>query len=63
MNGASPLLSLYALMARTGNTLPFYLTLACLFQLHKPQKKLMWAEHRNFESESYVYWTVHHCDS
>jgi len=40
MNGALPLLSLYALMARTGNTLPFYLTLACLFQLHKPQKKI-----------------------
>jgi hypothetical protein len=38
MSGTLPLLSLYALMARTENTLPFYLTLAVFISVTQNTK-------------------------
>jgi hypothetical protein len=38
MSGILPLLSLYALMAWTGNTLPFYLTLAMFISVAQTTK-------------------------
>jgi hypothetical protein len=39
MNGVLPLLSLYALMAWTGNTLPFYLTFSVFISVAQTTKE------------------------
>jgi len=38
MSGALPLLSLYTVMAWTGNTLPFYITLAVFISVAQTTK-------------------------